>query len=89
MTLMRKTQNITKYYSVIADSTPDLAHTDQLAIIVQYCKKGKIYERFLSFLTIYSHVGISLFDTLKNFLEKIGLPIVRIVVASLMITLQI
>jgi len=65
----------TKYYSVIADSTPDLAHTDQLAIIVPYCKKGKIYERFLSFLTIYSHAGISLFDTLKSFLEKIGLPI--------------
>lgn len=60
----------TKYYSVIADSTPDLAHTDQLAIIVRYCTKGKIYERFLSFLTIYSHAGFSLFNTLKSFFRK-------------------
>lgn len=65
----------TKYYSVIADSTPDLAHTDQLAIIVRYCMKGKIYERFLSFLPIHSHTGLSLFNTLKSFLKEIGLSI--------------
>ncbi|CAH0749949.1 unnamed protein product [Diatraea saccharalis] len=27
----------TKYYSIVMDSTPDLSHNDQLAIVLRYC----------------------------------------------------
>ncbi|GFW79476.1 zinc finger MYM-type protein 1 [Trichonephila clavipes] len=28
------------------DSAPDLTHTDQLAIVLRYCYRGKVYERW-------------------------------------------
>ncbi|GFS92555.1 zinc finger MYM-type protein 1 [Trichonephila clavipes] len=35
----------TKYYSIVMDSTPDLSYNDQLAIVLRYCFRGKVYER--------------------------------------------
>ncbi|GFS96640.1 zinc finger MYM-type protein 1 [Trichonephila clavipes] len=32
----------TKYYSTVMDSTLDLSHNDQLAIVLQYCFRGKV-----------------------------------------------
>ncbi|GFX01216.1 zinc finger MYM-type protein 1 [Trichonephila clavipes] len=37
--------NDSKYYSIVMDSTPDLSHNDQLAIVLRYCFRGKVYER--------------------------------------------
>jgi hypothetical protein len=44
------------YYSIIVDSMPDISHTDQLSLIIQYVSNnGSIYERFLGFLPIEHH----------------------------------
>ena len=59
--------------SIIVDSTPDLSHTDQLAIILRYTSQGKVFERFLSFIPIDSHTGKNLFNTIHLFLEENGL----------------
>ena len=38
------------------DSTPDIAHVDQLTIIIRYVRNnGEIVERFLEFLPIIGH----------------------------------
>jgi len=49
-----------KYFALIIDSTPDLSHVDQLTIIIRYCLKGSVIERFLCFLPIHSHTSESL-----------------------------
>lgn len=59
-----------KYYSIMIDSTPDLSHNDQLAIIVRYCFEGKVYERCISFIKISSHSGLSLFNSLQELKKK-------------------
>ncbi|XP_065662984.1 uncharacterized protein LOC136085591 [Hydra vulgaris] len=49
--------NSTKYYSIVVDSTPDVAHVDQLAIILRYCYQGReaakvVHEVVIFFGTI-------------------------------------
>jgi hypothetical protein len=47
---------IARYYSISDDSTPDIAHTDQLSFIVQYVKEdGQLIERFLCFIEDVGH----------------------------------
>lgn len=42
---------VSKYYSVIVDSTPDVSHVDQLSIVLRYVKpNGEPIERFVKFL---------------------------------------
>ncbi|XP_065671918.1 uncharacterized protein LOC136089761 [Hydra vulgaris] len=47
------------YFSISADSTPEIAHIYQLSIVVRYVspKNGKPVERFLTFLIMKSRVG--------------------------------
>ncbi|GFT55911.1 zinc finger MYM-type protein 1 [Trichonephila clavipes] len=59
----------TKYYSIVMDSAPDLSHTDQLAIVLQYCFWGKVYERCAPLIKI----SLYLFNSLQEFLETNGL----------------
>ncbi|KAF0699468.1 zinc finger MYM-type protein 1-like, partial [Aphis craccivora] len=44
----------TKYFGISIDSTPDIAHIDQLTIIICYTTIGqeKVVERFLGFVPI-------------------------------------
>ena len=43
-----------KYFSILLDSTPDVSHVDQMAVIVRYIKvdssEVQIKESFLNFL---------------------------------------
>ncbi len=41
-----------KYFSIIVDSTSDVTHVDQLAVIIRYVqeKSGEPVERFLEFI---------------------------------------
>ena len=55
-----------KYYSNVANSTPDVTHVDQLVIVVPYYCNGKPCERFLTFLPIQNHLSITLFNTVQN-----------------------
>ncbi|XP_042909731.2 zinc finger MYM-type protein 1-like [Parasteatoda tepidariorum] len=63
----------TKYYSIVMDSTPNLFHNDQLAIVLRYCFRGKVYEGCVSFIKISSHTDLHLFNILQDFLETNGL----------------
>ncbi|GBP13144.1 Zinc finger MYM-type protein 1 [Eumeta japonica] len=63
----------TKYYSTVMDSTPDLSHNDQLAIVLRYCFRGKVYERCVAFIKISSHTALHLFNILQDFIETNGL----------------
>jgi len=60
-----------RYFSVSVDSTPDIAHTDQLTIILRYVNMTdhKPVERFLTFISISSHTGQNLADTLLQYLK--------------------
>jgi len=62
-----------KYYSISVDSTPDLSHTDQLAVTVRYVLDGVPTERFITFLPIKSHQAAELVD----FLESQGIDIMN------------
>ena len=65
-----------KYFSLIVDSTPDLSHTDQLTFVVRYVsQEGKIFERFLKFLPIFSNTGESLFDSVTGVLQDMHIDI--------------
>lgn len=60
-----------KYFSLIVDSTPDVAHLDQLTIIIRYVEEiGVATERFLTFLENVGHKGsemeVAVLDFLKN-----------------------
>ncbi|GFW77454.1 zinc finger MYM-type protein 1 [Trichonephila clavipes] len=63
----------TKYYSIVMDSAPDLSHNDQLALVLRYCFRGKVYERCASLIKISSHTGLYLFNSLQAFLQTNGL----------------
>ncbi|GFX88571.1 zinc finger MYM-type protein 1 [Trichonephila clavipes] len=55
------------------DSAQDLSHTDQLAIVLHYCFRRKMYERCAPLIKISSHTGLYLFNSLQEFLETNGL----------------
>lgn len=64
-----------RYYSISVDSTPDVAHIDQLTFIIRYVLFGEPTERFLKFLPISGHSAENLFDEVVNFLNEITIPI--------------
>ena len=65
-----------KYYSISIDSTPDIAHIDQLSIVVRYVRiDGLPVEHFLAFIDIEKHDGKYLFETLKSFLDECGIKL--------------
>ena len=65
-----------KYYSINKDSTPDIAHTDQLSIVMRYVRiDGQPVEHFLAFTDIEKDEGKYLFETLKSFLDEFGIKL--------------
>lgn len=59
-----------KYFGISVDSTPDLAHIDQLTVIIRYClPTGEVTERFLGFVEIAEHTGTYLFSKIKKLLK--------------------
>lgn len=65
-----------KYFSLVIDSTPDIAHVDQLAIIIRYVdEKGIPVERFLCFLPNVGHKAEELFNAVINVLDTYGIDI--------------
>ncbi|XP_041432322.1 zinc finger MYM-type protein 1-like [Xenopus laevis] len=64
-----------KYFSLIVDSTPDLSHVDQLAIVLRYVNKDGPVERLLGFVPIYSHTGEHLENTVLSFLAVLKINI--------------
>lgn len=66
---------VSKYYSIIMDSTPDLSKVDQMAIVIRYCTKSDVQERLLELKCIESHTGQSTYDVLEKFFLDVGLNI--------------
>lgn len=64
-----------KYFSIIMDSTPDLAKIDQMAIVFRYCISSKVYERLFHLTPVTSHKGEFIFNILSEFLKNTGLDI--------------
>jgi len=65
-----------KYYSISVDSTPDIAHIDQLTTIVRYVLPTGPVEHFLTFVPMFGHSGYYyITDILLSFLDKKGINI--------------
>jgi hypothetical protein len=65
-----------KYYSIILDSTPDISHVDQLALVIRYVtEEGTPIERFLRFFQNTGHKAAELSQTVQQALEEYGLDI--------------
>lgn len=63
-----------KYFSIILDCTPDIAHEEQISVVVRYVllntsnNKAEIKEHFLGFFPITDTTGQSLTQFLLDFL---------------------
>lgn len=69
-------------YSLMVDSTQDVAVMDQLAICVRYVTKGKISERLLNLKVVDYSSGLALFEIIKSDLANHGISISNIVACS-------
>ncbi|CAF1196363.1 unnamed protein product [Didymodactylos carnosus] len=59
-----------KYYSIIIDSTPDIAHLDQLTFVVRYVDpSGSAVERFLMFIENVGHKSSAMEDAILNVMD--------------------
>lgn len=64
-----------KYYSIIADCTPDISHTEQLSLTLRYVdlsqeKKVEVKETFLGFIPVVDSTGKGLSTKILEELEK-------------------
>ena len=65
-----------KYFSFSVDSTPDIAHVDQLCMIVRYGEKsGAPKKSFLEFLPNTGHKSEDLFNAVTDYFESNDLDI--------------
>lgn len=65
-----------KYYSIIVDSTPDVAHIDQLSIVLRYVdSSGRAVERFITFIPNCGHKAEDMFHAVRSILEVNGLDL--------------
>ena len=70
--------NLARYFSISVDSTPDIAHLDQLTIVLRYVNFSthEPVERFMKFIQIVGHhTGDNLAEILLNFLNLNGVNI--------------
>lgn len=68
-----------KYFSIIADCTPDINHIEQFSIVIRFVNltdvEINIKEHFLEYIPINDSTGAGLTETILNFLEKYGLDL--------------
>nr|XP_033475584.1 zinc finger MYM-type protein 1-like [Epinephelus lanceolatus] len=65
-----------KYFSVIIDSSPDLAHVDQLTFVFRVVSAdGRVVERLIGFEPIHSHTGVSLAEAVIEMVRGLGLDL--------------
>ncbi|GBP43487.1 Zinc finger HIT domain-containing protein 1 [Eumeta japonica] len=65
-----------KYVSLIIDSTPDIAHVDQLTLVIRYVlESGEPCEGFLKFLPSVGHKAEEMFSVIISELETLGINI--------------
>ena len=64
---------LAKYFSISIDSTPDVAHVDQLTVVIRYVLKEGLVEQFLKFIPMYSHTGEKMAKIVLKFLDDIDI----------------
>ncbi|CAH0557837.1 unnamed protein product [Brassicogethes aeneus] len=69
-------------YSVMVDSTQDIAVMDQLAICVRYVVQGKVYERLLEIAVVNDSSGLALYELIKLKLSEYGIAMSNIIACS-------
>lgn len=66
-----------KYFSIIADSTPNSSNNEHITLIIRYVKFGKIEflveELFICFNNLNDKTGQEISDLLLNFLQQFKL----------------
>lgn len=72
------------YFSMSVDITPDITHMDQLTIILRYVNNDGPVERFINFIHITSHTGVTLASCLLKFSNDNDINIKRTVVCRAM-----
>jgi transcriptional antiterminator Rof (Rho-off) len=60
-------------YAIIADETPDLSKTEQLAVLVRYVWNGVIEERLLAVEPMEETTAEALFHTIREKLQQCGI----------------
>ncbi|KAE9523384.1 hypothetical protein AGLY_016332 [Aphis glycines] len=64
-----------KIFSVMMDTTVDLSSYDQCSIVLRYVPHNEVYERLIGLKHVTSTSGNSLFETLKDTLAELDLPL--------------
>lgn len=68
-----------KYYSIIADCTPDISHVEQLSLTIRFADltdaNVAIKEHFIEFIPATSSTGAGLTEVILSILKKHGLEI--------------
>ena len=64
-----------KYCFIIADSTPDISHINQLTLFVRCIENSKPVERYVGFVSIKSHKSESLAERILSLISALGLDI--------------
>jgi len=64
-----------KIFSVMMDTTMDLSSYDQCSIVLRYVPHNEVYERLIGLKHVTSTSGNSLFETLKDTLAELDLPL--------------
>ncbi|KAE9536631.1 hypothetical protein AGLY_007033 [Aphis glycines] len=74
--IILKELKIAKYYSLIVDSTPDIANVDQLVIALRYVlPSGVPSKRFLIFILNSGHKSEEMSNVVMDFLDSHNIPI--------------
>lgn len=70
-------------YSVMADTTPDLSHKDQMAICVRYVdSKAKVCERLLDITEVVDKTGAGIANKICDILSQNSLDLNNIAFQS-------
>lgn len=60
--------NVSGYFSLSVDSTPDLSHVDQLSIVLRYLQDAQPVERFITFLELQNHTSEAMAQQVLKYL---------------------
>ena len=77
--LILKEINAAKYFSILLDSTPDVSHIDQMALIVRYIKvdssEEQIKKSFLNFFPLHRKNANEITKSILDELQQNGLDV--------------